>query len=87
MKKKDIEKQIEKATIKFKLDELIFIPSQSRQGMDCRVLEIRNVKEKIQNAQKKLKGINFKKRDFRVINEIDKIFLEEFGDKLIEGKK
>jgi len=45
------------------------------------VITTKNVKEKIQNDQKRLKESVWATED--AIDEIDKIFKEEFGDKLI----
>jgi hypothetical protein len=53
------------------------------------LIKVKDVKEKVQNSKKKLKeSINSESlyslmaKDW-VIKEIDKIFFEEFGDKLI----
>ena len=54
------------------------------------VLDVVNVKEKVQNAQRRLKeeigdclfGVNFKDDESKEI--IDKIFKEEFGEKLTD---
>jgi len=44
-----------------------------------------DVKEKIQNAQKRIKSIGYiREEDY--IKEINKIFLEEFGKELLEEK-
>ena len=45
----------------------------------------KDVKEKIQNAQRRLKNLiekNCIANEFDVLRRIDKIFLEEFGEKL-----
>ena len=70
------------------LSKMIFIENLYTEE----VIRVRDVKEKIQNARKKINKIEIKGLDKTckrlmleeiMLEEIDKIFLEEFGDDLI----
>lgn len=84
------EEEVEKGSLSEKIvfDGLNPKKAKDWKKEDYAVIRRRDVKQKIQNAQNRIKNVTKNEEPHKgdhnhLIEEIDKIFKEEFGDKLI----